>query len=494
MAIEDAIATEERSRHRSVHIIAIGGTGVAPLACLLKQEGYQVRGSDGPLYPPMSDLLEREGLRPLSGFDPAHLHPRPDLVIVGNAVPRSNPEVAELERLGWPRMSMPEALGAFFLAGRDPVVVAGTHGKTTTTGMAAWVYSRCGQDPGYLIGGLPRDLPSSFARGGGRRFIIEGDEYNAAYFDRGAKFLHYRPETVILTGVEHDHVDLYPDAESFHAAFRALIRLLPADGLLIADGDTAKVRELAAAAPCAVLHYGLGPDNELRPLEPPKAGPEGTRLRVRDREAGVTEIALSVPGLHNVRNALAVWALARHDRLPVDGVLQALAAFRGVHRRLERVGDIAGVAIIDDFAHHPTEIEATLAALRQRFPGRRLIAAFEPRSLTSGRSFLLPGYERAFARADAVHLAPIFHARRLRDDERLDLDLLRARLEGRGVAVHAWNSVDEVLAGVIAGARTGDVVVAMSSGSFDGLAVRIVAALAAAAAQGAETPPFSAPC
>jgi UDP-N-acetylmuramate: L-alanyl-gamma-D-glutamyl-meso-diaminopimelate ligase len=466
----------------TIHIIAIGGTGVAPLACLLKQEGYQVRGSDGPLYPPMSGLLEREGIRPLPGFDPSHLHPKPDLVIVGNAVPRTNPEVAELERLGWPKMSMPEALGRFFLAERAPVVVAGTHGKTTTTGMAAWVYSRCGQDPGYLVGGLPRDLPTSFARGSGRRFVIEGDEYNAAYFDRGAKFLHYRPETVILTGVEHDHVDLYPDPESFVAAFRALIALLPSSGLLIADGDTARVRELAAAAPCAVRFYGLETNNDVRPLAVPETRPDGTRLRVRDDEEGEVTLELAVPGLHNVRNALAVWTLARRDGLAAADVLAALASFRGIQRRLERVGEPAGITVIDDFAHHPTEIEATLSALRQRFPGRRLVAVFEPRSLTSGRSFFQDDYLRAFSRADAVHLAPIFHARRLRDDERLDLGELVSRLRTQGVDAHAWDSIDAVLAGALSALRTGDVVVTMSSGSFDGMPRRIVEAVAARSA------------
>jgi UDP-N-acetylmuramate: L-alanyl-gamma-D-glutamyl-meso-diaminopimelate ligase len=465
----------------TIHIIAIGGTGVAPLACLLKQEGYQVRGSDGPLYPPMSDLLEREGIRPLAGFDPRHLHPRPDLVIVGNAVPRTNPEVEELERLGWPKMSMPEALGAFFLAGRAPVVVAGTHGKTTTTCLGAWVYTRCGQDPGYLIGGLPRDLETSFAKGTGKRFVIEGDEYNAAYFDRGAKFLHYRPQTVILTGVEHDHVDLYPDAESFVAAFRALIRLLPADGLLIADGDSAEVRRLASEAPCPVRFYGLGPENEVRPLAPPELGVDATRWRVADRERGSVELALGVPGLHNVRNALAVWTLARHDRLPPDAVRDALRSFRGVHRRLERVGEVGGVTVIDDFAHHPTEIGSTLAALRQRFPGRRLVAVFEPRSLTSGRSFFLDDYLHAFARADAVHLAPIFHARRLRDDERLDLGALVRGIQARGAAAVAWDSLPSVLAGVLDAIEPGDVVVTMSSGSFDGMPRRIVDALASRA-------------
>ena len=467
-----------RVGRRSIHIIAIGGTGVAPLACLLKQEGYQVRGSDGPLYPPMSDLLERAGIRPFAGFDPRHLQPRPDLVIVGNAVPRSNPEVAELERLGWPKMSMPEALGSFFLTGRDPVVVAGTHGKTTTTAMAAWVYSQCGMDPGYLVGGLPRDLPESFAKGSGRRFLIEGDEYNAAYFDRGAKFLHYRPQTVILTGVEHDHVDLYPDPESFLAAFRALVALLPEDGLLIADGDAANVRELAASAGCPVMFYGLGSENAVRPLAVPETTPDGTRFRVADGALGEVEIVIGVPGLHNVRNALAVWVLARRDRLPPEGVRAALASFRGVHRRLERVGEAAGVTVIDDFAHHPTEIEATLAALRQRFPKRRLVAVFEPRSLTSGRSFLAPDYLRAFARADVVHLAPIFHAGRLPHEERLDRGALIARLAERGVAAAAWDTLEALRDGVLAALAPGDVVVTMSSGSFDGMPRRLAEALA----------------
>ena len=477
------MTVSQNAGNKSIHIIAIGGTGVAPLACLLKQEGYQVRGSDLPLYPPMSDLLEREGLRPLEGFDASHLHPRPDLVIVGNAVPRTNPEVVELERLGWPKMSMPEALGAFFLAGRDPVVVAGTHGKTTTTALAAWVYSRCGHDPGYLVGGLPRDLPSSFAKGTGRRFVIEGDEYNAAYFDRAAKFLHYRPQTVILTGVEHDHVDLYATEESFVDAFRRLIALLPGDGLLIADGDTAAVRELAAAAPCPVVLYGLGAGCPVRPIEQPITSPQGTAFRVLDDQEGEVALELGVPGLHNVRNALAVWTVARRDGLPVAAVREALASFRGVQRRLERVGDAAGVTVIDDFAHHPTEIAATLAALRQRFPGRRLVAVFEPRSLTSGRSFLLDGYERAFSHADVVHLAPIFHAGRLRDEERLDLGELRARLERGGVRLVLAPSLAAVLDGVLRSSLPGDVVVTMSSGSFDGMPRRIVEGLAASGQQ-----------
>jgi UDP-N-acetylmuramate: L-alanyl-gamma-D-glutamyl-meso-diaminopimelate ligase len=458
---------------QSIHIIAIGGTGVAPLACLLNREGYQVRGSDGPLYPPMSTLLHNEGLEPLLGFDASHLHPQPDLVIVGNAVPRSNPECEELERRGWPKMSMPEALGHFFLADRDPVVVAGTHGKTTTSTLAAWTYHLCGEDPGYLIGGLPRDLDRSFAKGRGRRFVVEGDEYNAAYFDRGPKFLHYRPQTLILTGVEHDHVDLYPDPESFRAAFRSLVDILPRDGLLIADAEAPGVADLLPHAPCQVITYGLGESCDLHPVASPRADADGTRFRLADEEHGEVELRLTMPGEHNLRNALAVWALARHDGLPTAGIREAFRRFRGAHRRLEVVGEASSITVLDDFAHHPTEIGKTLEALRQVYPNRRLVAVFEPRSLTSGRSFFYDAYLRAFAKADVVHLAPIYWAERLADEERIDLDRLAAAASDAGVPTTAWPSSEELFAGVRKALLPGDVIVTMSSGSFEGLPHRL---------------------
>ncbi len=463
---------------RTIHIIAIGGTGVAPLACLLKQEGYQVRGSDGPLYPPMSTLLENEGIQPLPGFDPRHLEPLPDLVIVGNAVPRTNPQAEALESLDLERMSMPEALGHFFLEGRSPVVIAGTHGKTTTTTLAAWVYHLCGEDPGYLIGGLPRDLPTSFAKGRGRRFLVEGDEYNAAYFDRGPKFLHYRPETVILTGVEHDHVDLYPDPESFRAAFASLLAILPAEGALIADGEATGVADLLPGAPCQVTTYGLGKEQDVHPLAPPELTAEGTRFRVNDKVEGAVDLSLQVPGEHNLRNALAVWALARRDNLPIEGIQEAFRTFQGAHRRLEVVLEEEEVVVIDDFAHHPTEIETTLVAIRQGFPGRSVVAVFEPRSLTSGRSFLRDAYLQAFSCADVVHLAPVFHAKRLNDSERIDFDELARALGRSGVATHIWDSIDELLAGVLAEGPRGEVIVTMSSGSFEGLPRRLAAGFA----------------
>jgi UDP-N-acetylmuramate: L-alanyl-gamma-D-glutamyl-meso-diaminopimelate ligase len=464
-----------------IHCIAIGGTGMAPLACLLQEAGHRVRGSDQPLYPPMSTLLGAAGIQPLVGYDAAHLTPAPDLVVVGNAVPRSNAEAVEAERRGLPRVSMPEALARFFLAGRRPLVVAGTHGKTTTSALAAFVFTRCGGDPGYLVGGVPRDLPASFRRGHGARFIVEGDEYNAAYFDRGAKFLHYRPETLILTSVEHDHADLYATAESLHDAYRQLIAQLPPTGLLVACGDEPKVRELAAAAPCAVVTFGHGEANDVRPrvLEPTAAG---MRVVLADRRADGDdgcEFRLPLWGPHNASNALGVWIAARRDQYTARDVAAALGSFHGVKRRQEEIGEGGGVLVVDDFAHHPTAVAKTLEGLRQRYPGRSLVALFEPRSLTAGRSFLFDAYAAAFAAADRVHFAPTFHAGRLRDDERLDLPALADMLSARGVPALVHASIDALVETALGEAAPGDVLITMSSGSFGGAPHRLAQAIAA---------------
>jgi len=452
---------------------------MAPLACLLQEQGHRVRGTDGPLYPPMSTLLAAAGVHPTVGYDPAHLEPRPDLVIVGNAIHRDNPEAVAVESLGIPRLSMPEALGRFFLDHHRSLVVAGTHGKTTTTAIAAWVYAACGRDPGYLIGGAPRDLPASFHDGAGDRFIIEGDEYNAAYFDRGPKFLHYQPETLLLTSAEYDHADLYPTPEALWVAYERLIALLPADGLLVACGDSLKVRELAAWAPCRVLFYGLEPGNDLHPLYGIEALPEASRFRVRDAEAagGEVEITLPLAGGHNVANALAVWAAARRDGIPAAEAAAALARFHGVKRRLEELGTARGVTVVDDFAHHPTAVEKTLVALRQRYPARRVVALFEPRSLTAGRRFFFEPYRQAFAGADRVLFAPTFHNGRLPPEERLDFAALAADLTAAGVPTDLCADNVSLLRQALAEAREGSVLVTMSSGSFEGMPQRLMAGL-----------------
>jgi UDP-N-acetylmuramate: L-alanyl-gamma-D-glutamyl-meso-diaminopimelate ligase len=429
----------------------------------------------------MSTLLERAGIQPQVGYDPAHLDPRPDLVVIGNAIHRNNPEALEAERLGLPIVSMPQALARFFLDHHRSLVVAGTHGKTTTTAMAAWVYSACGRDPGYLIGGAPCDLPASFHDGAGDRFIVEGDEYNAAYFDRGPKFLHYQPETLLLTSAEYDHADLYATPEALWEAYARLLALLPADGFLVACGDSPKVRELAAKARCHILFYGLEEGNDLHPLGEIEALPEASRFRVHDAEAGEVEITLPLAGGHNVSNALAVWAAARRDGIPAADVAAAFARFHGVKRRLEELGTARGVTVVDDFAHHPTAVEKTLTALRQRYPGHRLVALFEPRSLTAGRRFFFEPYREAFGGADRVLFAPIFHNGRLTPEERLDFGALAASLTAAGVPATLCADNSEVLRHALAEAREGSVLVTMSSGSFEGMPQRLMAALGEAA-------------
>ncbi len=459
-----------------IHLIAIGGTGMAPLACLLQQLGHRVRGSDGPLYPPMSTLLEEAGIEPMVGYRAEHLDPPPDLVIVGNAVRRDNPEAVAARELELEQLSMPQALARFFLDGKRPLVIAGTHGKTTTSSMAAWTLSECGRRPGYLIGGVPLDLGRSFASGEGDRFVVEGDEYNAAYFDRGPKFLHYRPHTVVLTSVEYDHADLYEDPEALLAAYRRLVELVADGGLLVACGDEPAVRELVADADCPVVTYGLDPSNDVRAEGVTTTG-GATRCRVIDRD-GATPLELAVPGWHNLQNALAVWAVGRHDGIAAEPLAAALGGFGGVERRQQELGTEGGVTVVDDFAHHPTAIAATIPALRQRYAGRRLIVVFEPRSLTAGRRIFFDRYREALATAEAAFLAPLFHADRLSDDERLDVDALVAELEGAGTTAATAGSIDELEARILDFVAPGDVVVTMSSGSFEGLPGRLLRRLA----------------
>ena len=459
-----------------IHLIAIGGTGMAPLACLLSQQGHHVRGSDGPLYPPMSTLLAEANITPRIGYSAANLEPPPDLVVVGNAIRRDNPEATAARERDLEIVSMPEALARFFLADRKPLVVAGTHGKTTTTSMAAWIYHGCGRQPGFLIGGVPHNLERSFAIGRGERFVIEGDEYNAAYFDRGPKFLHYRPETAILTSVEYDHADLYARPEDLIAAYEQLVRLLPADGLLVAHGDSSAVRSVCEQAACKVIFYGFEGGNDLEPLAWSHED-GGTLCTLRDGAAGEIELRLPTTGGYNLLNALAVWAVARHDGLGAAEIADAFGRFRGVRRRQEEIGTGDGVTVVDDFAHHPTAVGETIPALAARYRGRRLVVVFEPRSLTAGRTLFFDAYREAFASADSIFFAPVFHAGRLGEDKALDLDELVGAL-GRDDLVSARaDSIDELEAMVLADLGSGDVVVTMSSGSFEGLPQRLLAAL-----------------
>lgn len=472
-----------------IYLVAIGGTGMAPLACLLRELGHQVRGSDQPLYPPMSDMLAQAGITPLVGWDPAHLEPAPELVVIGNAVPRTNPEVDAVEVRGLARVSMPEALARFVLSDRSPLVVAGTHGKTTTTALAAFVFERCGANPGYLIGGLPVDLPSSFALGSGPTFVIEGDEYNSAWFDRGPKFLHYRPQTLILTSAEHDHLDLYPTRESLLEKYCQLVAEMDPSSLVIACIDDPEVREVLPAARARVITYGLAPADPALGPTPDRPTPDRVVHLRGDGPQGIVlglpaageeiEVPTRLVGDHGARNALAVWIAALEAGLPVGAAAAALGSFRGVRRRAEVVGEHAGITVIDDFAHHPTAVGTTLRGLARRYPGRRLVAVFEPRSLTSGRRTFTAQWTEALAAAGVVVFAPVFHRERL-GPEALDTAALATRLTRPERPAFALAAGADTAAYLLDLVKPGDVVVTMSSGSFDGLPRRLSAALAVA--------------
>jgi len=469
-----------------LHLLGIGGTGMTALAGLLHESGARVTGSDRRLYPPTSAILARLGLEVHEGFALEHLEPAPDLVVIGNAMSRGNAEVEEVLDRRIPYVSMPRLIEDRFLPGRHSVVVAGTHGKTTTTSMLAWVLTRAGRDPGFLIGGAPVDFESPFRLGAGTPFVLEGDEYDTAFFDKGPKFMHYRPDTALLGVVEFDHADIYRDLDQVTTAFLRFVQLVPRRGLLVYHTDPATTREIAARAPSRRESYGFSTDALWR-AESYAEGPDGARCRVRRAGEPFGEIELRVPGRHNVLNALATLVTAADLGVPRDEIVAGLASFRGVRRRLERVGTAAGVTVLDDFAHHPTAIAETLRTVRASHPGRRVWAVLEPRSWSLRRNVFQERLAESFDAADRVVISSVFGAESLAPAERLDPERLVTAIGDRGREAEFLPTADAILDRLSDAARSGDVIVVMSNGGFDGLPRRVVEALAArrAAATGA---------
>ncbi len=461
-----------------VHFVAVCGVGTGSLAALLRQQGYRVTGSDENVYPPMSTFLEEIGIDILPGFSEDHLGEGPDLVVIGNAVSRGNPEAEAVLRRGIPYVSLPQALGRFLIDGKHSVVVAGTHGKTTTTSLMSWVLVAAGLDPSFFIGGIPVNFGSGFRSGGGPWVVMEGDEYDSAFFDKGPKFLHYKPERVILTSLEFDHADIYRDLEHVKDAFRRLVEIIAPDGGLLVCDEAVHAREILDAAACPVLSYGIGGSADWQALD---VRATGGRMAFTPCYKGVAEGAVEVPliGRHNAKNALAVYATAREIGLRPSVVRSAMASFRGVQRRQEIAGEEAGVLVIDDFAHHPTAVADTIAAVREAWPGRRLWAVFEPRSQTSRRRVFLTEFARALARADRVVLPDLYHPEKIPEEERISpaelVDCINRR-RGDRAACHLAG-VDEIARMVVRDAVARDVVLVMSNGSFGGLPHKIVAGL-----------------
>ncbi|HTP49332.1 MAG TPA: UDP-N-acetylmuramate:L-alanyl-gamma-D-glutamyl-meso-diaminopimelate ligase [Anaeromyxobacteraceae bacterium] len=467
------------SRVKRVHLVGVCGTGMGSFAGMLKAAGYEVTGSDENVYPPMSTQLERWGIEAWSGYRPENLdRARPDVVVVGNVVRAVNPEAAAVRERGLAHVSFPQALGELFIAPRHGVVVVGTHGKTTTSALMAFVLHRAGRDPSFLVGGVTRDFDGNFRIGRGEHFVVEGDEYDTAYFDKGPKFLHYRPRTAIFTSCEMDHADIYRDETHYRSAFERFVALLPRDGFLAACATWPSVVELAGRAACEVESYSVEhrADWEARDLS---LAADGARFRLVRRGRALGAVRLAVGGAHNVENALGVAAAATRLGLGFEEIAAGLEEFRGVRRRQEVRGSAGGVTVVDDFAHHPTAVSRTLAAIRGSFPGARLLACFEPRSNTSRRSLHQEEYGRSFGDAARVFLLRPAPTDRVPEAERLDVDRLARDIAASGRPARACGAVEEMVEAVCSEARPGDVVVAMSNGAFGGIWEKLLAALGA---------------
>jgi UDP-N-acetylmuramate: L-alanyl-gamma-D-glutamyl-meso-diaminopimelate ligase len=465
------------------HLIGIGGTAMASLAGLLRAAGHRVTGSDENVYPPMSDQLRALGIPYAEGYAPANLEPRPDWVVVGNAISRGNAELEAVLEQRLPYTSAAVVLKEEFLRARLPLAVAGTHGKTSTTSLLAWALESAGLNPSFLVGGVVENFGASFRLTESPYFVIEADEYDTAYFDKGPKMWHYLPYVAVVNNAEFDHADIYRDEEAYRFAFARFVNLVPRNGTLVAGWDSPMVRELAARSPAPVQAFAYGAGAEAttgwtaRDVE---FGPGGTRfIAVHDGEPwGAVETPLA--GAFNVRNCLAVLAVC--DAIGADraGVLEGLRTFRSVKRRMEVRGEVRGITVIDDFAHHPTAVRETLRAVRQRYQGRPVVAIFEPRSYTAQRREFQETYREALSAAERVVLAGLFHPERYTRETALDPDQLVGDLRAGGIPADYIPDVDEIVARVVPELRGGEVLLVMSNGGFGGIHGKLLDALRAA--------------
>ena len=486
-----------------VHLIGICGTAMAGLAGLLRARGYRVTGSDEGVYPPMSTYLEGLGIKADSGFSERHLEPTPDLVVIGNAIRRGNPEAEATLDGRLPFTSLPVVVKELLLAGKRPAVIAGTHGKTTTSSMLAHILILTGEDPSFLIGGIPLGTGSPARLGDGDGFVLEGDEYDTAFFDKGPKLMHYIPDVAVLNAVEMDHADIYKDLESVKLQFRRWVNIIPRRSLLLVHGDDPNAAEVAGKALCRVERFGDREGNEWR-ITGMEEGSERTSFDLihtggaesaaaresakaavaaagrAGRETGSLRVSLPTAGAFNARNAVAAIVSAGELGVPLGRAVEAMASFPGVRRRLEVKGEARGVLVVDDFAHHPTAIRETLRAARSRWPGRRLIGILEPRSWSLRRCLFQAELAPALAAADVVVVASVYHGEMLADAERLDVPRLVREVSALGILARHYENAAAIVASLVPALRPGDVILVMSNGGFDGIHERLLRALSTA--------------
>jgi UDP-N-acetylmuramate: L-alanyl-gamma-D-glutamyl-meso-diaminopimelate ligase len=447
---------------------------MAPVAGMLKERGFHVTGSDVNVYPPASTLLDSLGIRWNEGFRAENLQPAPDLCVVGNVIARGNPEIESILDEKLPYCSMPQLLEQYFIPGHTSIVVAGTHGKTTTTAMLAWIFHTAGRKPDFLVGGVsPNFGERSYGLGGGEEFIIEGDEYETAFFDRGPKFLHYHPDELILTSLEYDHADIYPDLASIALQFRRLVNLVPRRGKILIWGESAELRKAVANAFCPVETFGFRSECDWC------AGDiqwhdGATEFRVALRGKEVARVRMPIAGKHNALDALAAVAIAHGRGVECDAIERAMSTFISVRKRMEIKGEANGVLVVEDFAHHPTAIRMTLDATRTRWPGRKIWAAVEPRSNTMRRKIFQLVLPEALALADAIVIGPVSRAQLLEEGDRLSPESIAQSLVELGKPARAFDSSSAIVEFLATEAKPGDMVMIMSNGSFDGLSGKLL--------------------
>ena len=456
------------SHLKHIHLMGICGTGMASLAGILKKKGYFITGSDENIYPPMSLFLEELSIDVFKGYSPENLKTRPDLVIVGNVITKDNPEAVRLSKDNIPYLSMPQALKYFAFGDKKTIVISGTHGKTTTSALASWILEKSGIDPGFMIGGILKNFGKNFRIGNGSYFVIEGDEYDTAFFDKGPKFLHYYPRILILTSIEFDHADIFKDLDHIIECFRRLIGLIPEEGLLIANGDDSVVLNISKDAKCPVLTYGFNDKAMWRPVDISTDG-SLTSFKVLKNGIEHSSILTSLYGNYNISNLLSAIILSDHLKIDNDVMREAIISFTGVRRRQEIKGEVGGVTVLDDFAHHPTAVEKTIEGVKGKYMDRRLIAVFEPRSNSSRRNVFQERYSRSFDRADMIFIPEPPMMEKIPPQERFSSIKLVNALNQKGLKAFYCSDSEILLKEITSHVQKGDVILIMSNGSFDNI-------------------------
>ena len=460
-------------KHAHIHLMGICGVGMSSLAGMLKEKGYTITGSDHNIYPPMSTFLERLSIPVNKGYSPLNLHPLPDLVIVGNVITKENPEADELLQLGVPYLSMPRALKKFAMEGKKSITIAGTHGKTTTSALIAWILELAHMNPSFMIGGIARDFERNFKLGTGPYFVVEGDEYDTAFFDKRPKFLHYDPYVTVITGIEFDHADIYKGIDEIKDSFRHLIKMIPPEGLLCANMDDPIVADEIDRARCPSVTYAITKEADLC-IGDMSVNDNGTRLTIVKEKKEYLSVTTDLYGDHNMSNILAAVSIADHVNIRPEIIDKALASFKGVKRRLESIGRYGDILVIDDFAHHPTAVRETTKAVKGRYKNHRLVAVFEPRSNSSRRNIFQAAYASSFDCVDLVILPEPPLMERIPMDERFSSVKLAADLREQGIGAYYFPNNDDLLDGLLSLVRPGDVILIMSNGPFDHIQERLL--------------------